>query len=628
MEEPLPPPSSVDLSFSTKIHSSTSDHTTATTTTDSGSSGSSTATTTAGTTDASNATATTEGGCGVSFTLNPFLLLRDAIKHNRHCEIVSATEASPFPPYPLGTDVVVFRDHNVYLNAATPAGYSSSRKGTYTLADLYYFFRVPKSSYTFTYIAQKGCRYVSVLEKHNLLQCIEAEEADEMVTATAEAAGLVDAQAIDDNRDVIRPGLRGRVSVMGGGRKRKGEDEEDEGLEGGGYHPDGRRRSGDVFGEKKSHQSRGGSLIITTDVFDFFFCKDKKDLETSKDGLYFTEDNNNSSSYGFSGGSNATSPMACRSSTNGGRGGDIGAEAIANERPMFGLDRMTVVPGYDFSKVVEMYIDQKPTQPVEGGGAGSSGHRATAVGGTRGRDEESSGDRKKHKADQWQGGKGRTSAPPGPPLITLGEELVRLRRNPIIVVPTGSTVLVNKHNVRELLLNGKFVEPDKAAKHSLLTSTGHGGGSGADVLASGGGGVVVKQTPTYAYTPLEKLVGNQKSFHIVDSIFVDRFSAKDWAAVIAVLVQPGKWQFQNWPFKNRLELFVTVRGFFFSYENGDVPEDILNSKVKVFRLSRFHRHMDSSVMTEFWRTIEETLSRPRKNHLDMEKLKEILNRRK
>ncbi|KAL6532351.1 accessory factor associated with RNA polymerase II [Orobanche gracilis] len=116
---------------------------------------------------------------------------------------------------------------------------------------------------------------------------------------------------------------------------------------------------------------------------------------------------------------------------------------------------------------------------------------------------------------------------------------------PVILVPSAFSTLITIYNVKEFLEDGVFIPTD------------------------------VKLKQTKGAKP--DCVTVQKKFsrdRVVTAHEVrDKPSAlknDDWERVVAVFVLGKDWQFKEWPFKNHVEIFNKILGFFMRFEDDNV----------------------------------------------------------
>ena len=152
-------------------------------------------------------------------------------------------------------------------------------------------------------------------------------------------------------------------------------------------------------------------------------------------------------------------------------------------------------------------------------------------------------------------------------LLTLSlESEFQQQAHPIIIVPTtlqpGSLCL---GNVQKFLKDGVYV--------------------------------VDKQDRDQPVQITRKLGGREITFDVYDS--VNGFSQSKWRRVVAVFCSGQDWQFKDWmPMRgsgselNKKELFARVRGYFMTYSDLKVPQNVENWNVFRMNLPRNKRHHD------------------------------------
>ena len=105
---------------------------------------------------------------------------------------------------------------------------------------------------------------------------------------------------------------------------------------------------------------------------------------------------------------------------------------------------------------------------------------------------------------------------------------------PIILVPSASQTLLNTYNVKEFLEDGMYIAPDLKAK------------------------IMPKKLDV---VHIQRKMGREKpvTYEVRDKIA--GLSPKDWERVVAVVVLGKEWQFKDWPFKDRVEIFNKCKWF-------------------------------------------------------------------
>ncbi|KAE8723804.1 Hsp90 co-chaperone CDC37 [Hibiscus syriacus] len=129
---------------------------------------------------------------------------------------------------------------------------------------------------------------------------------------------------------------------------------------------------------------------------------------------------------------------------------------------------------------------------------------------------------------------------------------------PIILVPSAFQTLITIYNVKEFLEDGVFVPTDVKVKQ-------------------------MKGARPECVTP------------------------EDWDRVVAVFVLGKEWQFKDWPFKDHVEIFNKIIGFFMRFEDDSVEscKIVKQWNVKIISISKNKRHQDRAAALEAWDRLEE-----------------------
>ncbi|XP_016464109.1 protein CDC73 homolog [Nicotiana tabacum] len=153
---------------------------------------------------------------------------------------------------------------------------------------------------------------------------------------------------------------------------------------------------------------------------------------------------------------------------------------------------------------------------------------------------------------------------------------------PIILVPSAFSTLITIYNVKEFLEDGVFIPTDVKLKQMK--------GMKPDCIT-----VQKKFSRDRVVTAYE--VRDKPS----------ALKAEDWDRVVAVFVLGKEWQFKDWPFKNHVEIFNKIVGFFLRFEDDSV-ESAKTAKqwnVKIISISKNKRHQDRAAALEVWEKLEE-----------------------
>ncbi|KAJ1384379.1 Paf1 complex subunit Cdc73, N-terminal domain [Sesbania bispinosa] len=153
---------------------------------------------------------------------------------------------------------------------------------------------------------------------------------------------------------------------------------------------------------------------------------------------------------------------------------------------------------------------------------------------------------------------------------------------PIILVPSAFQTLITIYNVKEFLEDGIYIPTDVKVKQMK--------GARPDCVT-----VQKKLSRDRVVTAYE--VRDKPS----------ALKAEDWDRVVAVFVLGKEWQFKDWPFKDHVEIFNKIIGFYMRFED-DSLESAKNVKqwnVKIISISKNKRHQDRAAALEVWDRLEE-----------------------
>ncbi|RAL44272.1 unnamed protein product [Cuscuta campestris] len=153
---------------------------------------------------------------------------------------------------------------------------------------------------------------------------------------------------------------------------------------------------------------------------------------------------------------------------------------------------------------------------------------------------------------------------------------------PIILVPSACSTLITIYNVKEFLEDGVYIPTDVKLKQM--------NGQKPDCVT-----VRKKISRDRVVTAYE--VRDKPS-----SLKTD-----DWDRVVAVFVLGKDWQFKSWPFKDHVEIFNKIIGFYLRFEDDSVEsaKTVKQWNVKIISISKNKRHQDRAAALEVWDKLEE-----------------------
>ncbi|XP_073277961.1 protein CDC73 homolog [Primulina huaijiensis] len=168
----------------------------------------------------------------------------------------------------------------------------------------------------------------------------------------------------------------------------------------------------------------------------------------------------------------------------------------------------------------------------------------------------------------------------------MGDEVTKMRKIgegvPIILVPSAFSTLITIYNVKDFLEDGVFIPSDDKVKQMK-------GGKPECVT------VQKKFSRDRVVTAYE--VRDKPS----------ALKSEDWDRVVAVFVLGKEWQFKDWPFKDHVEIFNKIVGFYIRFEDDSIEsaKTVKQWNVKIISISKNKRHQDRAAALEVWNKLEE-----------------------
>jgi len=199
-------------------------------------------------------------------------------------------------------------------------------------------------------------------------------------------------------------------------------------------------------------------------------------------------------------------------------------------------------------------------------------------------------ERERHRAAS---GKGRRKPPPPPPRARPGGAPRAGASdgetgNPIIVVPNAMTSAITMVNVQPFLGDASvFIPRDQALKDP----------------AAGKRGGTLRITRRLS----ARFGGHEVTYDVIDNP-ATRLGRDEWRRVVAVVCQGASWQFKGWRYSDPVDLFSRTFGFYVGMEGAGVPDELRGWKVRIGKVSRDRRGMDSRTTTSFWNGLEEFMA--------------------
>ena len=257
----------------------------------------------------------------------------------------------------------------------------------------------------------------------------------------------------------------------------------------------------------------------------------------------------------------------------------------------------------DFSRVLELYTESlkaeeraKRAAAAGGGGKGGNGppgsdRKRSSSGGDRWGPKDPK--RAKGGGDAASSSKSGRNTPPRP----------KATGPPIIVVPNAMTSPITLVNATDFFGNATFVPRDVALKKA-------GGNASLAQLR--------KETVMVRHKVAPRLGGRDIDFEIVDNPTTRLRNAADWDRVVAVVAQGAEWQFKGWRHAKPVDLFGRCFGFYIGIEGAPIPKELLGWNVKLGKLNRDKRGLDSVTFASFWNGLSEWMHVNKPEYLKLE----------
>ncbi|GAA5982954.1 hypothetical protein JCM11641_006895 [Rhodosporidiobolus odoratus] len=173
--------------------------------------------------------------------------------------------------------------------------------------------------------------------------------------------------------------------------------------------------------------------------------------------------------------------------------------------------------------------------------------------------------------------------------------------NPIIIISPSSTALITMHNVKMLLEEGRFIPSDQARQNHLAASSSYVAEdviqiSHARATTSGGTTAETRKARYFVMDNVEALAKFGQGGGVGE---------EGWDRVVCVMTTGQEWQFKPYKWKDPRELFHHVKGVYPQW-NTDGPNPKIKSwNVGELKIDPNKRHLDKSVVADFWRNLEQ-----------------------
>lgn len=181
-------------------------------------------------------------------------------------------------------------------------------------------------------------------------------------------------------------------------------------------------------------------------------------------------------------------------------------------------------------------------------------------------------------------------------------------QDPIVVLSSSPTSLLNMFNIKQFLEEGIFVPPEEARQKArgvadlVVSIISRGGGTAGQPGA--GVGIGRRILVVDSAEAVTRLGGSSASAP----------GADPWNRVIAVFTTGQAWQFKTYKWSDPRELFKNVMGAYARWHNEPANPNVKDWNVLELVVDRSKRHTDKQVVSLFWRQLESWTQR-RKPHL-------------
>jgi hypothetical protein len=157
--------------------------------------------------------------------------------------------------------------------------------------------------------------------------------------------------------------------------------------------------------------------------------------------------------------------------------------------------------------------------------------------------------------------------------------------NPIIVVPPQLSAILNLYNIKQFLIDRRFVSVKE--------------------IRSKEDGTTTSKPVDLTITREHPRVG-PVAYTIVDSTIA--FNEQDWNRVVAVIVSGEGWELRGWKWPDMAEIFQHCRGIFVYFDDDKVPEHVRSWNVALLPLKRDSRYKDPYQAKSLWELIDHHMS--------------------
>ncbi|KAG9001585.1 accessory factor associated with RNA polymerase II [Tulasnella sp. JGI-2019a] len=187
----------------------------------------------------------------------------------------------------------------------------------------------------------------------------------------------------------------------------------------------------------------------------------------------------------------------------------------------------------------------------------------------------------------------------GPALSTIstgtsGKPGNKKSRNfPIIMVSSSPTALLTLHNIKKFLEESEYESSDIARQRN--------GGKTEDMIP-------IYRKRTHIAPGGKETETRIKYFAVDGTDALAKFSNHDgsdpWDRVVCVMTTGQEWQFKPYKWTEPRQLFHNVKGVYFQWTIDPPNPRTKDWNVSELKIDQFKRHVDKSVVAQFWRLLD------------------------
>eukprot|EP00633_Aureoumbra_lagunensis_P008929 CAMPEP_0197322050 /NCGR_PEP_ID=MMETSP0891-20130614/67893_1 /TAXON_ID=44058 ORGANISM="Aureoumbra lagunensis, Strain CCMP1510" /NCGR_SAMPLE_ID=MMETSP0891 /ASSEMBLY_ACC=CAM_ASM_000534 /LENGTH=434 /DNA_ID=CAMNT_0042814257 /DNA_START=186 /DNA_END=1490 /DNA_ORIENTATION=+ len=174
------------------------------------------------------------------------------------------------------------------------------------------------------------------------------------------------------------------------------------------------------------------------------------------------------------------------------------------------------------------------------------------------------------------------------------KDLKSVKRDPyIIIVPSATTSVLTLLNAADFMMDGKFIPTDEKKAAGIKRETS----------------IIIEK---------QRSDGLMQPYRIIDNPI--KLSPKEFDRIVAVFAMGPTWQFKGWRISEPVELFQRVLGIHLQFDDELTPTNITQWNVRILKLSKTKRHLDASLVLDFWRSLEDHIQKIKAKHATTKKI--------